>query len=58
MGLLDHKTAVITGANSGIGLATNRNGELETRLLVSKPRPNWSRRGNCIAEGGGAWPTL
>ncbi|MGA8329194.1 MAG: short-chain dehydrogenase, partial [Mycobacterium sp.] len=22
MGLLDHKTAVITGANSGIGLAT------------------------------------
>jgi NAD(P)-dependent dehydrogenase (short-subunit alcohol dehydrogenase family) len=31
MGLLDHKTAVITGANSGIGLAT------ATRFIAEGP---------------------
>jgi NAD(P)-dependent dehydrogenase (short-subunit alcohol dehydrogenase family) len=44
MGLLDHKTAVITGANSGIGLATAERFIAEGPTGCSSPadgNPNW-----------------
>jgi len=45
MGLLDHKTAVITGGNSGIGLATAGRfiAEGADRVLITgRPQPNWA----------------
>jgi NAD(P)-dependent dehydrogenase (short-subunit alcohol dehydrogenase family) len=67
MGLLDHKTAVITGANSGIGLATAARfiaegadrvfitGRREPELRAAAAQlgvPRGSRAGRCRNTGG------